>query len=351
MSSSDSTWIPVDALRDLCARALVRARTSESNAKSVADMLVAAEADGQGGHGVRRLTAYAAQARAGKVDGFAVPRTRKARAAVLEVDACSGFAAPALEMAAAAVAELAQEQGIAAAGIFRSHHSGRLGRWTEMMAQRGVLGIGFSNSPPAMTAWGGHRPLLGTNPISFAVPRLEGGIGGEEVEVEGTIGSVLVADLSLSRMARGKMMAAAQQGLPIPSGMALDVEGNPTTDAESALAGSLLPMGEAKGYALALLVEILCAPLAGGNWSFASSSFFNAEGAPPHIGQFLIAIAPHRSDFGGRLETLLRELENEPGARLPGAGLRDRRALAAERGVKISTQLRDDIEMAAKDMI
>ena len=333
MSATNSVWVPVGALRELCARALVRSRTSPDNARAVAEMLVAAEADGQAGHGVRRLAAYAAQARAGKVDGFAVPHTRKVCPAVLATDACSGFAAPALAAAVAAAAALAREQGIAAAGIFRSHHSGRLGRWTEMLAARGVVGIAFSNSPPAMAAWGGRRPLLGTNPISFAAPR-----AGKDA---------LVADLSLSRMARGKMMAAAQQGLPIPAGMALDAAGDPTTDAESALAGSLLPMGEAKGYALALLVEILCAPLAGGNCSFASSSFFNAEGAPPHIGQFLVAVAPHRPDFGERLAALLREVENEPGVRLPGAGLPARRARAAERGVEISLPLRDEITALA----
>ena len=336
MSAPDSVFIPADALREKAALALARHRVAGENAMAVAEMLTAAEIDGQRGHGLRRLAAYAAQAKAGKVDGFAVPAVEKIRPACAAVDARSGFAAPAMRLAVCAAAELAVEQGIASAGVFHSHHAGQMGRWTAMLAERGVIGLAFSNSPPAMAAWGGKRPLLGTNPISFAVPRARG---------------ALVADLSLSRMARGKMMAAAQTGDSIPAGMALDAQGAPTTNAEAALAGSLLPAGEAKGYALALLVEILCAPLAGGNLSFAASSFFNAEGSPPHIGQFLIAIAPARADFGEKLERLLLELENEPGVRLPGAGLPARRMRAAERGVEISAALRDQIESLARENV
>ena len=327
---SETIFIPAETLRQNAALALVRNNTAEANAKAVAEMLTAAEIDGQSGHGLRRLAAYAAQAKAGKVNGFAVPVASQTRPACAEVDAKSGFAAPAMTIAVAAAAELATTQGIALATVFHSHHAGQMGRWTEMLAAENLVGVAFSNSPPAMTPWGGKRPLLGTNPISFAVPR-----AGKDA---------LVADLSLSRMARGKMMAAAQTGAPIPAGMALDKDGNPTTNAADALAGSLLPTGEAKGYALALMVEILCAPLAGGNLSANVSSFFNAEGAPPHIGQCLIAVAPGRADFGGKVEALLRSLENEPGVRLPGSGLSERRARAAERGVEISVKLRDDIE-------
>ena len=330
MSAPDSVFIPADDLRSRAARALVRHRTAEANARAVAEMLVSAEIDGQAGHGLRRLAAYAAQARAGKVDGMAAPQSRRVRPAFAEVDAKSGFAAPALELAANLAADLAQAQGIAGVGVFHSHHAGRMGRWSEMLAARGLVGLAFSNSPPAMAAWGGRRPLLGTNPIAFAVPRPAGG--------------ALAADLSLSRMARGKVMAAAQRGEAIPAEMALDADGNPTTVAAAALAGTMLPAGGAKGFALALLVEILCAPLAGGNLSLAASSFFDAEGSPPHIGQFLLAISPSRADFGEKLESLLREAAAEEGARLPGAGLPSRRNQAAQRGVEISRKLLDEIE-------
>ena len=338
MSAPDSVFIPAEALREKAALALARHRVAGENARAVAEMLTAAEIDGQRGHGLRRLAAYAAQAQAGKVDGFAVPAVEKIRPACAVVDARSGFAAPAMLSAVCAAAELAAEQGVACVGVFNSHHAGQMGRWAAMLAARGVVGLAFSNSPAAMAAWGGKRPLLGTNPISFAVPRPQKA-------------EALVADLSLSRMARGKMMAAAQTGESIPAGMALDAGGAPTTNAEAALAGSLLPAGEAKGYALALLVEILCAPLAGGSLSLDASSFFNAEGSPPHIGQFLIAIAPARADFGEKLERLLLELESEPGVRLPGAGLPARRLRAAERGVEISAVLRDEIESLARENV
>ena len=312
---------------------LVRHATSEANAECVARALVAAEADGQKGHGLSRLPSYAAQAASGKVDGHAVPTVEQVAAAALRIDARNGFAFPALAVAVDRLASLTAETGIAAAGVHRSHHFGQAGYHVEQLAKGGLIGLVFGNSPKAIAPWGGSEGVFGTNPIAFAVPRRSE--------------SPLVIDLSLSKVARGKVMVAAKQGEPIPEGWALDRYGRPTTDAEAAMQGTMLPMGDAKGAALVLMVEILAAALTGARFGFEASSFFTAEGEPPGVGQFLVAIDPQifsGDAFSERLETLIGTILRQEGTRLPGARRLALRAESAGDGVVIATALHDELQ-------
>jgi (2R)-3-sulfolactate dehydrogenase (NADP+) len=307
--------IPVEALERLAATAFERAGASARIARRVAQALVAAERDGQAGHGLSRVPSYAAQLRAGKVDGHAEPVVERVAPGVLRVDAAHGFAFPALDAALDALIPLAREQGIAAAALHRSHHAGQLGPHVERLAKEGLVALMVSNTPGAMAPWGGRTPLLGTNPIAFAAPR------------EGA--SPLVIDLSLSVAARGKVIAARRRGEAIPEGLALDAEGRPTTDPSAALAGTMVPSGGAKGAALALMVEVLAAALTGAKLAGEASSLFDEEGGPPGLGQTVIAVdpgAPSGGAFAAAVERLLSAIEAEDGARLPGAGRHGRRA-------------------------
>jgi (2R)-3-sulfolactate dehydrogenase (NADP+) len=174
--------------------------------------------------------------------------------------------------------------------------------------------------------------VFGTNPSAFAAPRRGA--------------PPLVIDLSLSKVARGKVMAAAKTGESIPEGWALDPEGRPTTDPQAALAGTMIPMGDAKGAALAMMVEILSASLIGANFAFEASSFFTAEGPPPGVGQFLLAIDPaplSGGTFAERLEVLIDAVEGQEGARLPGMRRLDARAAAARDGIEIPTVMLTEI--------
>ncbi len=312
---------------------LIQHDTSETNAACVARALVAAEADGQMGHGLSRLPSYAAQAASGKVDGHAVPVVEQGAAAALRINAKNGFAFPALALAVARLSPLAARTGIAAAGIHHSHHFGQAGYHVEQLAASGLLGLIFGNSPKAIAPWGGREGVFGTNPIAFAAPRRSE--------------SPLVIDLSLSKVARGKVMVAAKQGEPIPAGWALDKEGNPTTNAEAALQGTMLPMGDAKGAALVLMVEILAAALSGANFGFEASSFFTAEGEAPAVGQFLVAIDPRvfsGDAFGQRLEILLDAVLGQQGTRLPGTRRLALRAASARDGVTIPAALYAELQ-------
>jgi (2R)-3-sulfolactate dehydrogenase (NADP+) len=325
------------AAEELACEALVASRTSPENARSTARALVAAEADGQGGHGLSRVPSYALQARAGKVDGHATPHLERVAGAAVRVDGGFGFAYPAIDLAITALAPIAREHGIAVAAIHRSHHFGQAGAHAERLAELGLVAIVLGNSPKAMAFWGGRRPALGTNPLAFAAP-----LPGDS--------DPLVIDLAMSVAARGKIVAAEKAGQAIPPDWAVDAQGNPTTDPKAALGGALLPIGGAKGGALALMIEIMAAALTGSAYGWEASSFFDDKGSPPNMGHVLIALDPLRLSAGGydaRMTTLLEAIAAEPGARLPGTRRLANRRRAAAEGVAVPAALDAEIRALA----
>jgi (2R)-3-sulfolactate dehydrogenase (NADP+) len=314
--------------RTLVVEALERNGVSPSNALSVAVALVAAEAAGQGGHGLRRVPAYSAQAKAGKTDGFAVPVSTQPYPGVLRIDAGNGYAYPALDLAVAKLPDIARKQGIALAAIHRSHHAGMMGLTVERFAEQGLVALMVANAPASMAPWGGKTPVFGTNPIAFAAPLPDA--------------DPIIIDLALSKVARGKVMAARQMDAPIPIGWAFDRDGHPTTDAKEALAGTMVPAGEAKGAALAMMVEILAAGLTGANYAFEATSLFDDKGAPPALGHMIIAINPQAgsaSNTAERLALLASEISADPDVRLPGRRGRNARRDALENGIIVEDEV------------
>jgi (2R)-3-sulfolactate dehydrogenase (NADP+) len=315
----------------LVAQALARCRTSEQNAACVSRALVAAEADGLKGHGLSRVPSYAAQAKVGKVDGFATPAVERRRPGAAVIDAANGFAFPAIAAAVGLLPEMARTVGIACAAIRRSHHCGAAGHPVERLAEQGLVAMIFANTPGAIAPWGGSKAVFGTNPIAFACP-----LPGRPP---------VVVDLALSKVARGNILAAKQKGERIPKGWALDADGQPTTDPDAALAGTMLPLGDAKGTPLALMVELLAAGLTGANYAAEASSFLDAEGPPPGTGQLIIAFDP--AAFGGSVEhfaTLIGAIEAQPGTRVPGSRRHAARRKAASEGLTVSEALIKEIE-------
>ncbi|MFT5113588.1 MAG: (2R)-3-sulfolactate dehydrogenase (NADP+) [Parasphingorhabdus sp.] len=320
--------LTIDSAIDLAVSVLIHANTANDAALSVAKALVNAEVDGQRGHGLSRLTSYAAQARSGKVNGQAIASVDSRKSAAVRINAQSGFAFPAFDLARSEIASLAPICGIACAAIYNSHHFGQAGYHVEQLARQGLVAMVFGNSPKAIAPWGGNAALFGTNPVAFAAPR--------------QFAAPLVIDLSLSKVARGKIMVAVQKGQPIEEGWALDAAGQPTTSAEDALQGTMLPMGDAKGAALVMMVEILAAALTGANYGFEASSFFDAEGNPPGVGQMMMGLDPEffsAGSFPQRLELLVNSVIAQPGTRLPGDSRLQARKLAESNGIQISTDL------------
>ncbi len=320
------------AARDLASRVLRAANVSEANAASVAKALVAAEADGLSSHGLSRLPAYADQAKAGKVDGHAVPGVRETAPGAVQVDARDGFAFPAIAAGLDRAASLVKQAGVVGVGVGNSHHFGVAAYHVEPLAEHGLVALAFGNSPAAIAPWGGTRPIFGTNPIAFACPCPRR--------------PPLVIDLSLSKVARGKIMVAAQKGEAIPADWALDKDGKPTTDPKAALQGGMLAMGDAKGTALVLMVELLAAALTGSNFGYEASSFFDAKGGPPRVGQFFLVIDPARfagEGFATRVGTLVAAMLEQEGTRLPGDRRLDARRKAQTGGISITDDLQAEL--------
>ena len=300
--------------------ALIKSGASHATAASVARALVLAESQGQAGHGLSRVSQYATHLKNGRANGQAVASIAQRKGAALVIDAKQGLAFPACDLAMAEGIQIAKELGVCFVGVKNSHHAGVMVDHLRAASQAGLVGLAFANSPAAMPAAGGKHPIFGTNPIAAIFPR--------------RAADPLMIDLSLSEVARGKVMVAAKDGKAIPLGWALDMEGNPTTDAQAALKGSMLPVGAAsssKGAMLALIIELLVTAVIGAQFGFEASSFFEDVGNQPKIGQAFLLIDPaalngNSDSYLDRIEVLVAEMLVDEGVRLAGA-----RRLALER--------------------
>lgn len=313
-------------IEDLAFRALVNAGTSEANARPLAVATAMTEADGVASHGLAYIPIYAQHVECGKVDGQAVPKLDTPRPAVVTVDGGTGFAHSSIDAGFEKLIPLAREMGVAVLAIYNSYNCGVLGVHTQRLAQAGLLGIGFTNAPASIAPSGGAKPVVGTNPFSIAAPDAEGN-------------AALLIDQSASTIAKSEVMKHAREGRDIPLGWALDADGNPTTDPNAGLKGSMAPSGGYKGVGVALLTEIMAAALTGATLGINASPFSGTAGGPPKTGQMFIAIDPvSTSDdtFRSGMVGIVEAVRAQSGAHLPGDGRRAKRLQARETGVAVS---------------
>ena len=328
--------LPTAEVQALVSAALQRAGANPAMAEATAAALVLAESQGLGSHGLSRVGQYSSHLRNGRANGAAQPRVLRRKGGALVVDADEGLAFAACALAVQEAVAAAREHGVAIAGVVRSHHCGVLVDHLRPVAAAGMVGLGFANSPAAMPAAGGKHPIFGTNPVAAVFPRRA--VAGAPL---GACDPLLI-DLSLSEVARGKLMVAAKAGQSIPLGWALDADGHATTDPQAGLAGSMLPLGAAsspKGAMLALVVELLVTAVIGAHFGFEASSFFVDEGNPPGIGQAFIVIDPGalagNDRFLDRIEVLVAEMLQDEGVRLPGARREALRRRAEAEGLEV----------------
>ena len=323
------------ALLELATTALKCAGANDRMAEATARHLVRAEEQGLPTHGMSRVPFYCAMLRNGRNDGAAQPCLLVERAGACLIDNADGLPYVSAQWAIDEVIQRARRNGIAFAGVTNSAHVGVLGIHLQPVAQAGLAGFAFTNSPAAIPPWGGKTPLFGTNPVAAAFPRRDG--------------DPLVIDLALTTVVRGRIMMAMRKGEKIPEGWALDRNGKPTTDPKEAIEhGSLFPIGGAKGAMLALMFELICAALTGSAIGPEADSFFSEQGNKPRLGQAFIALDPAAlagtERFLERVETVVATMLSDPEVRLPGA-----RRFAAERsaraqGIEVPDELIAQIE-------
>ena len=330
----DNKFISVGELTQIVKSAFVRSNVKDLNAEIVADALVKAEIDGKFGHGISRVMSYAAQAKIGKVDGNAEPIVSHTKPGVLSVDASNGFAYPAIKILTDMLPKIAHSQGIALGGVYRSHHFGVAGHIVEKTADMGMVSLLFGNTPSAIAPWKGNKALFGTNPLAFGAPTENG--------------EHLIIDLAVSKVARGKILKASQENKKIPFGWAVDKNGIDTDDPKEALKGTMLPFGDAKGSALALMIEILAAAITGANFAYEADSFLDANGKPPNVGQLLIIIDPEimgsKKRFFNKINSMMESILAQEGTHLPGSNRFKFREKAAKEGLNINQKILYEIE-------
>ena len=295
-------------LRQLAVRLLLSCGVPHGHAERTAAVLILAEAWGRQSHGLMRLPYYLARLRSGGCQADAELVIVSDTGAVVAYDGNAGLGHWQLWDAAEVASRRCREHGIAAVSVGNSSHCGALATYVYPMLDAGQVGLVFSNGPAVIPPWGGNTPVVSTSPLAAGVPSQP---------------EPIIVDMATSAVARGRIAAAAQAGTPVPEGWALDADGKPTTDPAAALRGMLAPMGGAKGFALALLVEALTGGLVGPLPAAAIPDMFAAEAnaKPQGIGHLVIALDPARlgAGSGPRLNELTASVR-KAGGRVPGAG-------------------------------
>ena len=294
-------------IHDATKSALTAHRAGEWQAGEVAKATAHSEMHGNVICGLQYVESYCLQLASGRVDGKVEPEVSQPRDAAILSDAQCGFAQPAFAAARDRALELARRTGIAMLAVARSHTCTSLGYFTEQIGQAGLIGIGFTNASPVVAAPGGKNRVIGTNTIAMSVPDGKGGLA-------------VHFDFSTSAVALGKITMAKYAGEKIPKGWAVDENGKPTTDPETALRGSLCSAGGHKGWGLGIMVEMMAAGMTGSVNSLDVGGLKLPDGPPHRLGQMYILMDTHSftDQFDARLARLAEAVAQDENARMPG---------------------------------
>lgn len=337
---------PVE-LQAFATRALEAVGVPPSDAQTVAEALVEANLEGVDTHGVSRLALYTRRAHSGLYNPRPHLRWEHPAPAVATLDADNALGPVAATAAVDEAVRLAKGQGVGMVTVRHTNHAAAFSTYIERAARQGCVAFLVGNTPPAMAPTGGATAFLGTNPLAFAAP------GPFEDDAP------IVVDMATTLIARGNIRMAARQGKPIPEGWAVDSEGRPTTDAQAALSGALLPMSGGKGYALALMIELLAGVLSGAAWGPHVRSPYEDQTAPTDAGLWCLAfdIAPLLPEgaYSERLGAMLDELHAVPSApgeriRVPGERRAAIRAQRMAEGIPLDAATAAELDILAGEV-
>lgn len=298
--------ITADRLVALVAALLRTAGVEEGNALCVAEALVAADLEGVASHGVMLLPMYLERLLAGSVDPVGKGKVLSQKFGSIAMDAGNALGQVTAIQASKLSIEAADRFGYGAVSVRNGFHFGAAGYWAERMAQAGLIGFVMCNTRPLMPPPGGSIPVVGNNPLAIALPS--------------SSGVPLLLDFALSEAAMGKIRNAAAAGKPIPLGWATDREGRPTTDAEEAIKGMLLPTGGPKGFGLAVIVELLTGGLSGGGTGDAVRGLYGNTSMPYNCSHFFLALDPECFGAGEAFQQSVADFVDRIRATPPAPG-------------------------------
>ena len=332
---SNNITLSLEDVKTLSLSVLTQNGYSEAHASAITDVIYACQLDDCHSHGLFRLFMCAETMRGGQVDGHALPTITEPGPAVVKADANKGISLLALNEAMPLLVEKAKTNGIAALAINNCFHFSALWPEVEMLSAQGLAGIAMVPSHAWVAPAGGTRGTLGTNPLAFSWPRLEK--------------DPFTFDFATSQFARGEIELYRRAGKPLPEGVAIDKNGEPTTDPEAAMEGAMLTFGGYKGSALSIMIELMAGPLIDDLTSLESMAAADGNTGAPYHGEIIIAMNPEILSSGKvaqndeRAERLFADIIDQ-GARLPSQRRYQARARNLERNaLEIPAQLYQDI--------
>jgi LDH2 family malate/lactate/ureidoglycolate dehydrogenase len=334
-----------ESLKVLAAKIAGAAGVRAGDAAILADSLVAADLAGTSTHGMSRLGIYVKRIQKGVIDPKGEIRIDRERLATLAVDGGNGLGQVQGVKVLEKLMPMARKAGVASATVRNSQHFGAVSYYCNRAADQNMILIATTNCEPAMSPEGGCEAFFGTNPIAASFPT--------------GLGFHVKIDLATSLVARGNIIAAQKKGEAIPEGWALDVDGNPTTDASKALLGTVLTMAGHKGYALALMVEGLSSVLSGAAVGSGIGSMYKNLDRKQDVGHFFCLLDIDAfmdvGEFKGRMDEMIGKIKGcrrRPGVEeilVPGERSQRRVEENLKKGVKVDPATLKELEQLAKE--
>ncbi|MDD4146615.1 MAG: Ldh family oxidoreductase [Clostridia bacterium] len=289
-----------DVLRKFSSRIFQKFGISEADAEVISNVLIETEFRGINSHGIARILIYAQRIEKGLINprpNFKVLR-ENATSALLDAD--NGMGHVISSKAMRLCIEKAKKTGMGTVGVRNSNHFGINAYYSMLASQENLIGMVFTNTSPLMAPFGGREPILGSNPLSIAIP------AGVEPD--------LVVDMATSGAARGKLEVAAREGKKIPEGLAIDAEGRATIDPVEGLKGALLPFAGPKGYGMCLMVDTFAGVLTGSQFGHEVGSLFGNMDRPQNLGHFFLAFDVENfmpiDEFKQRMDQMIQNIRN-----------------------------------------
>ncbi len=272
----------------------------KKHAEVSADALIYAELAGAPSHGIARVASYCNRIKKKVINPKPKIKIKKISSSICNIDANNGIGFIGADLGINIAIRNAKKTGIGLVAVKNSNHYGLSGYYAERAAKKGLVAFCFTNAPPALAPYGAKKKLFGTNPICFAAPN-------------GT-NAPFVLDTSVSKINRGKIRRAEKLGKKIPIDVALDKNGNPTTDPKEALKGLQLPIAEFRGSGLAWMVDILSGVLTGGNHAGKVKDPFDDFSGPQNIGHLFILFKPNLfvKNYTKRIKENIKKIKRLP---------------------------------------
>ena len=351
MAEIESRIFPIEQLREFCTRVFLYFGVPKNHAEQAADVLACADLRGIDSHGVARMYSYFGMLSEGHINPKPKVKIVRSTASTATVDGDNGLGLVVGPQANRIAMDMAEKAGSGWVSVCNTNHFGIAGYYVLQALERDLIGWAMTNSTKLVAPlWGAER-MLGTNPIAIAFP------GKEEPPI--------VIDLATSAAAYGKIEIARRKGEAIPTGWAINREGRNTTNPEELIdGGAMLPLGSErergghKGYALAMMVDILCGPLSGANWGPFAPPFALRQEIPKRsvgkgIGHFFGAMRIDgfidADEFKGQIDDYVRVFRatkpapGKQGPLIPGDPEREAEQVRRKNGVPLILPVIEDL--------